>query len=134
MDTIYQIRTEKDYDAALARAWEIFHSDLGSPEGEELERLVTLIEAYEDEHYPIGLPSLIETIESHMSERGLTRSDLVPIIGSEKAVSEVLSGKRDITMPMARALHKRLGISAEVLMQEPSATPNTEAGDAPALR
>ena len=79
-------------------------------------------------------PSLIETIESHMSERGLTRSDLVPIIGSEKAVSEVLSGKRDITMPMARALHKRLGISAEVLMQEPSATPNTEAGDAPALR
>ena len=72
MDTIYQIRTENDYDAALARAWEIFHSDIGSPEGEELERLVTLIEAYEDEHYPIGLPSLIESIESHMNERRLT--------------------------------------------------------------
>ena len=60
MGTIHQIRTEKDYDAALARAWEIFHADIGSPEGEEFERLVTLIEAYEDEHYPIGLPSLVE--------------------------------------------------------------------------
>lgn len=119
MDTIHQILTEEDYDAALARAWEIFHSEIGSPEGEELERLVTLIEAYEDEHYPIGLPNLIESIESHMDERGLTRSDLIPIIGSEKEVSEVLSGKRDITMPMARALHKHLGIDAETLLQEP---------------
>ena len=125
MDTIHQILTEKDYDVALARAWEIFRADIGSPEGEELERLVTLIEAYEDEHYPIGLPSIIESIESHMNQRGLTQRDLIPIIGSEKAVSEVLSGKRDITMPMARALHKNLGISAEVLLQEPSATPNT---------
>ena len=134
MASLDPILTEEEYDAALARMDEIFLSPIGTPEGDERDILFDRIEAYEDEHYPIGLPSLIETIESHMNERRLTRSDLIPIIGSEKAVSEVLSGKRDITMPMARALHKRLGISAEVLLQEPTATSNTKASDAPALR
>lgn len=122
MANLDPIRTEEEYDAALARMDEIFLSPIGTPEGDERDTLFDRIEAYEDEHYPIGLPSLIETIESHMNERGLTRNDLVPIIGSEKAVSEVLSGKRDITMPMARALHKHLDIDAETLLQEPLAS------------
>ena len=118
MDTIYQIRTEEDYDAALERAWEIFQADIGSPEGEELERLVTLIEAYEDEHYPIGLPSPIGAIEFNLDRLGLTEHDLVSIIGSRLKVKEVLTGKREITAPMARDLGKLLDIPEAVLLQK----------------
>ena len=135
MVRVNPIRTEEDYDAALTRVGEIFHAEIGTLEGDERDILVDLIECYEDRHYPIGPPTdPIASIEFEMDQRGLTRNDLIPIIGSEKAVSEVLSGKRDITMPMARVLHKRLGISAEVLLQDPTTTSSTEAGDAPALR
>ena len=135
MVRVNPIRTAEDYDAALTRVSEIFHAKIGTPEGDERDVLVDLIECYEDKHYPIAPPTdPIASIEFEMDQRGMTRNDLIPIIGSERAVSEVLSGKRDITMPMARALHKRLGISAEVLLQDPTATSNTEVGDAPALR
>ena len=113
-----QILTEKDYDHALARMDEIFQAEIGTPEGDERDALFDLIEEYENEHYPIGPPSVIGAIEFYMDQQGLTEDDLIPLIGSRQKVAEVLSGKRDITMSMAQALHKRLGISAETLLQE----------------
>ena len=120
MVTVNPIRTEEDYEAALARVEEIFHAKLGTPEGDELDVLTDLIVVYEDKHYPIGPPSLLGAIEFCMEERGLTQDDLIPLIGSRQKVAEVLAGKRDITMPMARALHKHMGIPAESLLQEPT--------------
>lgn len=122
MVAVHPIRTEEDYEAALARVDDIFEAQPGTSEGDELDVLTDLIIVYEDKHYPIGPPSLLEAIEFCMEQRGLTRDDLVPLIGSRQKVAEVLSGRRDITMPMARALHKQLGIPAESLLQGPSAS------------
>ena len=115
------IRTEEDYEAALARIDEIFDAKSGTPEEEELEELVDLIQLYESKHYPIDPPDPISAIRFRMEQAGLKQRDLVPIIGSRARVSEVLSGKRDITMSMARALHEHLGIPADVLLQKPGA-------------
>ena len=115
------IRTEEDYEAALARVDEIFDAESGTPEEEELEELVDLIQLYESKHYPIDPPDPISAIKFRMEQAGLKQRDLVPIIGSRARVSEVLSGKRDITMSMARALHEHLGIPADVLLQKPGA-------------
>ena len=120
MNVIRPIRTDEDLDAALKRIDEIFHAEEGSPEDDELDILLTLVERYEDEHYPIGPPTAIGAIEFALDQRGMTRRDLIPLIGSASKVSEVLSGKRDITMAMARALHKHLHIPADVLLQDPS--------------
>ena len=120
MVTVNPIRTEEDYEAALARVDEIFDAKLGTTEGDELDVLTDLILVYEDKHYPIGPPNLIGAIEFCLEQRGMTADDLIPMIGSRQKVAEVLSGKCDITMPMARALHEQLGIPAESLLQEPS--------------
>ena len=120
MVSVRPIRTEEDYQAALARLSDVFQAPIGTPEGDERDVLADLIEHYEDEHYPIGLPTAIGAIEFVMDQRDMTRRDLIPFIGSASKVSEVLSGKRDITMAMARALHKHLGIPADVLLQDPS--------------
>ena len=125
MVNVAPIVTEADYDRALARMDEIFHAEIGTPEGNERDELFELIEAYEDKRYPIALPSVIDAIESHLAERGLTPDDLIPLFGGRQKVSAVLSGKQDITMPMARALHKHLGIAADILIQEPIATPGS---------
>ena len=116
---IRRIRTEEDYDAALARISELFQAETGTPDGDERDVLVDLVEMYEEKHHPIGYPSPIAAIEFRMDQAGLTPRDLVPYIGSRARVSEVLSGKRAITMAMARALHEHLGIPAEVLLQKP---------------
>ena len=130
MVNVNPIRTEEDYDAALARMDVIFFADIDTPEGDERDILFDLIEAYEEKHYPIGPPSdPIVAIEFEMDQRGLSPSDLIPFIGSSRKVSEVLSRKRDITMPMARALHKHLGIPAETLLQEPARTSKTASED-----
>ena len=119
MSSIKPIKNDADLDAALKRIEEIFQAEPGTSEDDELGVLVVLVEDYEDRHYPIGPPTdPIAAIEFAMEMRGLERSDLVPLIGSSRKVSEVLSGKRDITMPMARALHKHLDIPAETLLQE----------------
>ncbi len=130
MANVSPIRTEEDYEAALARVSELMDA-LSCPDGQiedenhpdrvELDVLVDLVELYESRHYPIGLPSPIAAIEFHMDQTGMTPRDLVPFIGSRAKVSEVLSGKRAITMSMARALHQHLGISADILLQEPGA-------------
>jgi HTH-type transcriptional regulator/antitoxin HigA len=111
------IKTEPDYDAALARAAELMDAEEGTPEADELDVLATLIEAYEDEHYPMGLSDPIEAIKARMEQQGLTRKDLEPMIGTRTRVAEVLNGKRNLSIGMIRRLHAKLGISAEVLIQ-----------------
>ena len=115
------IRTEEEYNAALARIDQIFDAEEDTPEGEELDELVDLVELYEDKHYPIDFPDPIAAIEFRMDQAGLTQRDLIPYIGTRAKVSEILSGKRDLTMSMARALHQHLGIPADVLLQRPGA-------------
>jgi HTH-type transcriptional regulator/antitoxin HigA len=115
------IRIEEEYEAALARVDEIFDAETGSAEDEELDDLADLIESYEDKHYPIGLPDPISAIEFRMDQANLSQRDLIPYIGSSVKVSEVLSGRREITLSMARALHEHLGIPADVLLQRPGA-------------
>ena len=90
----------------------------GSPEFDELDVLVDLVELYESKHEPMGYPSPLAALEFRMEQGNLRPRDLIPFIGSRAKVSEVLSGKRAITMPMARALHQHLGIPAEVLLRE----------------
>ena len=122
MAEVKPIRTESDYAAALARVDELMDAEVGTPEGDEFEILVDLVELYESKHEPMGYPSPIAAIEFRMQQQGLAPRDLVPFIGSRSKVSEVLSGKRAITMPMARALHEHFGIPAEVLLQEQGTT------------
>ncbi len=116
MSTVRPIRDDADYDAALARVVCLMDSPINSPERDELDVLTTLIEVYEEEHYPIDLPSPIEAIQFRMEQAGLSQADLVPYIGSRAKVSEVLSGKRPLTLKMIRALNTHLNIPAEVLI------------------
>ena len=108
--TISRIRNDDDHEAALARLWEILEAEDGTPEGDERDILTDLVERYEDIHYPIPSPDPVAAIEFRMDQAGLTRRDLAPHIGSLAKVSEVLSGKRPITLSMAHALHRHLGI------------------------
>ena len=121
MYTIRPIRSEEDYEAACARIRELMGAQLDTPKGDELDVLADLVEHYEGKHYPVGMPTAVDAIEFRMDQAGLTRRDLIPLIGSRQKVSDILTGKRDITMSMARALHKHLGIPADVLLQEPGA-------------
>lgn len=123
MANIPHIANEEDYNLALARMDEIFHAEIGTREGNERDLLFDLIEAYEERHHPVDMPSIPAAIRFHMERLGLTPGDLAPLVGSQKAAAAVLSGKMDITIAMARALHKHWGIPAEVLLQEPSNKP-----------
>jgi HTH-type transcriptional regulator/antitoxin HigA len=116
------IKTEAENEAALARLDEIFDAEPGTSEGDEAELLTALIEMFERKAYPIDLPDPIEAIKFRMEQGGLRRKDLVPYIGSESKVSEVLSGKRPLSLAMIRNLVNHLGIPAEALLQEPGAT------------
>ena len=130
MAAVKPIRAEEDYEAALERVSELMDT-LSGPQGQiedpnhpdriELDVLTDLVQLYEARHYPIDPPTPIGAIEYEMDRRGLTPRDLIPIIGSRSKVSEILSGKREITMPMARALHQHLNIPAEILLRDPAA-------------
>ena len=122
MGMIKPIRIEADYEAALARIDVLMDAEPGTPEGEELDVLTDLVEHYEAKHVSMGYPSALAAIEFRLEQAGLTHRDLVPFIGSRAKVSEVLSGKRRITMPIARALHEHFGIPAEALLQESGAS------------
>ena len=122
MANIEPIRTEADYETALARIDELMDAEPGSPEGRELDVLVDLVELYETRHEPMGYPDPVAAIEFRMEQAGLSPRDLIPFIGTRAKVSEVLSGKRAITMPMARALHEHLGVPADVLLRRPDDT------------
>ena len=112
------IKTDKDYAEALARIDAIFDAKPGTAAGEELDLLVTLVEFYEEKEFPIGLPTPLDAIQFRMEQQGLKPKDLVPYIGSAPRVSEVLAGKRPLSLTMIRKLVKGLGIPAEVLLQE----------------
>jgi len=116
---IRPIKTEADYDAALARAAALMDAEERTAEADELDVLATLIEAYEDKHYPMDPPDPIEAIKFRMEQQGLTRKDLEPMIGTRTRVAEVLNGKRNLSIGMIRRLHAKLGIAAEVLIQPP---------------
>jgi len=115
------IKTKDDYKFALARVETIFNAKPGTSEGDELELLVTLIELYEEKEYPIELPDPITAIKFRMEQQEMKQKDLVPFFGSESKVSEVLSGKRALSLTMIRKLVDGLGIPAEVLLQESGA-------------
>jgi HTH-type transcriptional regulator / antitoxin HigA len=112
------IHTEQDYEAALRAVSPFFdhEPEPGSPEADQFEVLVMLIEAYEAKHHSVAPPSPIEAIKFRMEQAGLTVKDLEPMIGRSNRVYEVLSGKRSLTLPMIRRLHAMLGIPAESLI------------------
>jgi len=111
------IRTKRDHEAALREAERLWGATAGTPEGDRLDVLATLIDAYEAEHYPIDPPDPIEAIKFRMEQQGLTRRDLEKMIGTRTRIAEVLNRKRGLSIAMIRRLHEKLGISAEVLIR-----------------
>jgi len=111
------IRTKTDHKKALNEVERLWGAKSGTPEGDRLEVLATLIDAYEAEHYPMDPPDPVEAIKFRMEQQGLSRKDLEPLIGTRTRVAEVLSRKRNLSIGMIRRLHDRLGISAEVLIR-----------------
>ena len=113
------IKTDAGYEAALAEIDRLLDNEIAAstPEADELELLTLLVREYESSHYPVGVPDPIEAIKFRMEQQNLSQRDLVPFIGSRSKVSEVLSGRRPLTLSMMRALHSGLGIPAKVLLQ-----------------
>jgi HTH-type transcriptional regulator/antitoxin HigA len=116
MVDVKPIRTESDYEAALDTVERLWGAESGTPKGDRLDVLVTLIEAYEEEHHPIDPPDPVDAILFRMDQMGLTRKDLEKVLGSRARVSEILNRKRTLSLAMIRDLHKGLGIPAEVLI------------------
>jgi HTH-type transcriptional regulator/antitoxin HigA len=114
---IAPIRTRRDYQNALRRIEGLMRAKRGTPEGDRLDVLVTLVEAWERQHYPLGFPDPIEAIKYHMDQNGLKPRDLIPFIGSRNRVHEVLNRRRSLTLNMIQRLHEGLGIPAESLIQ-----------------
>lgn len=114
---IKPIRTETDYEVVISEIERLFDSEIGTPDGDKLDVLVTLVEVYEKEHFAIPTPDPIEAIEYHMERMGLTRKDLEPYIGRSSRISEILNRKRPLTMRMIRNLSDGLGIPLSVLAQ-----------------
>lgn len=117
IDDIKPIRTMRDYEAALKDVERLWGAKGGTREGDRLDVLATLIDAYESEHYPFDPPDPIEAIKFRMEQQGLTRRDLEAIVGTRTRIAEILNRKRGLSIAMIRRLHERLGISAEVLIR-----------------
>ena len=111
------ICTEADYDAAMEEVAGLWGAMSGTPEGDRLDVLATLIDAYETKHHAMDAPDPIEAIKFRMEQQGMTRKDLEDIIGTRTRIAEVLNRKRSLSIGMIRRLHDRLGISAEVLIR-----------------
>ena len=116
-NNIKPIRNTKDHEAALAEVERLWGAKSGTPRGDRLDVLATLIDAYEDKHFPMDQPDPIEAIKFRMEQQGLTRKDLEEMIGTRTRVAEVLAGKRGLSIAMIRRLHAKLEIPAEVLIQ-----------------
>jgi HTH-type transcriptional regulator/antitoxin HigA len=111
------IRTDADYEAALEEIDQLMDAAPATLEGDRLDILSTLVEAYEARRYPIEAPDPIAALEYFMEQRGLTRADLVPLFGSRARVSEILNRKRRLTMAMAWRLHREFGMPAEAVIK-----------------
>jgi HTH-type transcriptional regulator/antitoxin HigA len=118
------IRSEADYEAALAEVERLWGAKSSTPEGDRLEVLATLIDAYEAEQHAIDPPDPIEAIKFRMDQQGLTRKDLESMIGTRTRVAEVLNRKRGLSINMIRRLHAQLGIPADVLIRPSRKTPS----------
>ncbi len=114
---IKPIKTEKDYEKALRAVSKLWGAKVGSPDGDRLDVLITLVHAWEQEHYPIDPPDAIEAIKFRLEQGGLTRQALVKLFGRSRT-SEILARKRALSLRQIRQLH-RLGIPADVLIREP---------------
>ena len=110
------IRTKADHKSALAEVERLWGAKSGTPKGDRLDVLVTLIDAYETRHYPMDPPDPIEAIQFRMEQQGLSRKD-EPMIGTRARVAEVMNRRRSLSIDMIRRLHDQLGISAEVLIR-----------------
>jgi len=117
MADVKPIRREADYEAALAEVERLWGAKSGTPRGDRLDVLATLIDAYESEHYPIDPPDPIEAIKFRMEQQNLTRKDLEGILGTRTRVAEVLNRRRGLSINMIRRLHESLGISTDVLIR-----------------
>ncbi len=117
MKALKPLRTEADYEAAIVEIEALWGAPAGTPKGDRLDILATLVDAYENEHYPMDPPDPIEAIVFRMEQQGLTRKDLEGILGSRTRVAEVLNRRRGLSINMIRRLHDTLGISAEVLIR-----------------
>ena len=115
---IKPIKTEADHRAALARIDELWEAEPNSPEGDELEVLVTLVDAYEETHFPIDVPDPIEAIRFRMEQQGLEDKDLIAFLGQRSRVTEVMNRKRGLSITMIRKLHDGLKIPLECLVKE----------------
>lgn len=111
------IRSKSDYEKALSEVAHLWGAKSGTRDGDRLDVLATLIDAYEAKHYPMDPPDPIEAIKFRMEQQGLSRKDLEPLIGTRTRVAEVLNRKRSLSISMIRRLHKQLGISADVLIR-----------------
>jgi len=118
MIKINPIKSQADYEAALEHVSDLMDAKANTPEGDELDVLTTLIEAYEAKHHPINAPNPVEAILFRMDQYGLKDKDLIPFIGQSGRVSEVLNYRRKLTLPMIRKLHIGLNIPTESLVQD----------------
>jgi HTH-type transcriptional regulator/antitoxin HigA len=117
---IAPIKTQRDYRRVLKEIEGLMRARRNTPEGDRLDVLVTLVQAWERKHYPMELPDPVEAIKHHMEQSGLLPRDLIPFIGSRNRVHEVLNRKRPLTLTMIRRLHEGLGIPAESLIKSGS--------------
>lgn len=113
---IRPIKTEQDYNSALSRIEKLWGVKKDTPEGDELDLIVTLVESYEMKHYPIAPPDPIDAIKFRMEQMGMTSADMVQYLGSQSRVSEILNRKRHLTLNMIKSLYKGLKIPAEILL------------------
>ena len=114
--TIRPIRSASDHESALKRIEALMSAEKDTPEGDELDVLVTLVDVYESEHFPIDTPDPIEAIKFRMEQLDLDRKDLEPYLGSRARVSEILNKRRGLSLAMIRALHENLEIPLEALI------------------
>jgi len=122
MSQVRIIKTEREHEQALERLTDLLGRNPAAttPESDELDLLALVIEHYEREHYPIDSPDPIEAIKFRMDQMGLTRKDLARYLGSTSKISEILKGKRPLSLNMIRKLSTSLGISADILIREPT--------------
>jgi HTH-type transcriptional regulator / antitoxin HigA len=114
---IKPIKTNADYESALDEIERLWGAKKGTPNGDKLDVLATLVDVYEAKRFPMDSPDPIEAIKFRMEQQGLTRKDLEPMLGSRTRVAEILNRKRDLSITMIRRLHESLGIPADVLIQ-----------------